>query len=83
MHLVITCFNDLGLRGSRGTQMKLSLLMLPRNNLPRSPHLMIWAIRKVVQQIRTLEAGKDKEIGRRTGGRPMPEKGSLHFMSST
>ena len=62
--------------------MKLSLLMLLRNHLPPSPHLMILATRKVAPPIRTAVAGKDKGIGRRTGGKPMQEKGSLQFLSS-
>ena len=62
--------------------MKLSLLMLLRNHLPPSPRLMILATRKVVPLIRTAVAGKDKGIGRRNGGKPMQEKGSLHFLSS-
>jgi hypothetical protein len=70
------------LREFPGILMKLSLLMLLRNHLPPSPHLMIMATRKVVPPIRTVVAGKDKGIGRRTGGKPMQEKGSLHFLSS-
>lgn len=73
---------DAGLRESLGTMMKLSLLMWQRNHLPPSLHLVVWAIRKVVALIRTWEAGKDKGTGRRTGAKPMLEKGSLHFLSS-
>lgn len=62
--------------------MKLLSLMLLRNHLPPSPHLMTLALRKVVPPIRTVGAGKVKEIGRRTGEKPMQEKGSLHFLLS-
>ena len=56
------------MRESLRTMMKLSLLMWRRNHLPPSLHLEVWAIRKVVAQIRTWVAGKDKGTGRRIGG---------------
>lgn len=62
--------------------MKLSLLMLLRNRLPPSPHLMTLDTRKVVPPRRIAVAGKVRENGRRTGEKPMQEKGSLHFLSS-
>lgn len=62
--------------------MKLSLLMLLRNLPPPSPHLMTSATRKAVPPIRIAVAGKVKGIGRRTGEKPMQEKGSLRFLSS-
>lgn len=61
--------------------MKLSSLMSLRNHLLPSQHLHVRDTRKVVPQIRTLETGKVKGIGRRNGGKPMLEKGSLHFLS--
>lgn len=65
-----------GLKGSLGTLMKLSLLMLLRNRLPQNP-LSVWAAQKVVPQIRIVIAGKVKVIGRRIGEKPMQERGSL------
>jgi hypothetical protein len=44
---------------------------------------MIRAIKKVVQQIRTVVAGKVRGNGRRTGEKPMQGKGSLHFFGLT
>lgn len=62
--------------------MKLSLLMLPRNRVLPSLHLVTLATRKVVPLRRIAVAGKVRENGKRTGVKPMQEKGSLHFMSS-
>jgi hypothetical protein len=73
----------IGLRGSHGTQTKLLLLMLPRRPHHPSLHLMIRAIKKVVQQIRTVVAGKVRGNGRRTGEKPMQGKGSQHFFGLT
>lgn len=75
---------DAGLKGYLGTQMRLMLLMSPRNHLVPSLHLIILVItRKEILWTRILEAGKVKETGKRNGEKHMPEKGSLRCLLST
>lgn len=61
--------------------MKLSLLMLLRNHLHLSLHLIVRATQKETLLKKIVVAGKVKEIGRSTGGKPMQEKGSLLCLS--
>lgn len=72
----------LGLKAFLGILMKLLLLILLRNQFHQNLHLLPSVIKRGILQIRILVAGKDKETGRRTGERPMQERGSLHFSSS-
>lgn len=76
-------FENAGLREYHGTVMKLLLLMLLRSRLPRSPHLLLLVIRKIILQIRNVGAGKVKGTGKRSGGKPMLEKDNLLFSSLT
>lgn len=71
----------IGLKASLGILMKLLLLILLRNQFHQNLYLLPSVIKRGILQIRILVAGKDKETGRRTGERPMQEKGSLHFSS--
>lgn len=75
-------FDNAGLREYRGTTMKLLLLMSLRNRLPRSLHLLLLVIRKIILQKKTVVSGKVKGTGKRSGGKPMLEKDNLLFSSS-
>lgn len=72
----------IGLRESLGILMKLLLPMLLRNQFHPSLHLLLSVTKRGILLIRILVAGKDKETGRRTGGKPMLERGNLRCLLS-